>query len=229
MDYQVFSLNMEEKWGLEDYSLGRESCKGPSASPESDHELIRRAQEGDQQAMSALYMRYRRRILNYLYRFTGNRAVAEDLTQETFILVIKNIPRYRPIGSAAGWIYRIAGNLARRHAAQKRRVVGKEIFLDEPVELEEGTVDKRDTIPGSGPQPDEVALKAEREALVQLSLLKVSPRYRQVLIMCDIEGLAYRDVADLLKCSINTVASRLARGRAQLAKFLGYLKEEKLF
>lgn len=219
---------MEEKQGFKDYSIGGDPEQRPQEVSESDHELVRRVQRGDQQAMTVLYVRYRRRILNYLYRFTGNRAVAEDLTQETFVLVVKHIPRYQPFGSVAGWIYRIAGNLARRHAARTKWGT-REISLDEPVELEEGAVDRKDAIPGSGLQPDEEVLKAEREALVQLSLLKVSPRYRQVLIMCDIEGLAYKDVADLLKCSINTVASRLSRGRAQLAKLLGYLKKERLF
>ena len=218
---------MEEKWPLEDYLI-KGSRKGPLELVESDHQLVRRAQRGDQKAMSALYLRYHRRVLNYLYRFTGNRAVAEDLTQETFVRVIRYIPRYRPFGSVAGWIYRIAGNLARRHGAQTKWGT-RDVSLDEPVELEEGTVDKMQIMPGSGPQPDEEVLRAEKEALVQLSLLKLSPKYRQVLILCDIEGLAYRDVADLLKCSINTVASRLARGRAQLAKLLGYLKREKLF
>ncbi len=219
---------MEEKRSLEDYSVSGSRKSGPRELAESDHQLVRRIQRGDQKAMSALYRRYYRRILNYLYRFTGNRALAEDLTQETFVRVIQHIAQYRPFGSVAGWIYRIAGNLARRHAA-RTKWGGREVSLDEPVDLEEGTVDKNQIIPGSGPQPDEGIIKAEREALVQLSLLKVSPKYRQILILCDIEGLAYRDVADLLKCSINTVGSRLARGRAQLAKFLGYLKKEKLF
>ncbi|MCM8794789.1 MAG: sigma-70 family RNA polymerase sigma factor [Candidatus Omnitrophica bacterium] len=219
---------MEEKARIENYLKRREKKEPGVFSEATDHELIRRAQQGDQQAMSLLYSRYHRRILNYLYRFTGDLTAAEDLTQETFIRVVQHAPRYRPIGSVAGWIYRIAGNLARRYMTKKRHSLN-DVSLDDSLELEENTVDRAETIPGKGPQPDDEASKAEREALVQLSMLKVSPRYRQVLIMCDIEGLAYRDVAEILKCSVNTVASRLARGRAQLAKVLGYLKKEKLF
>ena len=80
--------------------------------PDSDHDLIRQAQAGNQSAMSALYVRYRRKVLNYLYRFTGNQDTAEELAQETFVRVVQNLHRYKPIGIVGGWIYRIAGNLA---------------------------------------------------------------------------------------------------------------------
>ncbi len=215
---------MEEKEGLEGYSLSRENGQGPLVSKDSDHALIRRAQEGDQRALTALYERYCHRILNYLYRFTGNRSTAEELTQETFYRVVKHLPSYRPIGSVGGWIYQIATNLARREA--KKRSSAREISLDEPLDLGEDSVERGEAIPGPGPRPDEEAVKKETDTLVQHSLLKVSPRYREVLVLCDIEGYSYRDVAALLRCPINTVASRLARGRAQLAQFLGYMKRE---
>ena len=215
---------MEEKDDLSGYSLSGDEGKGyPALSPESDRELILRAQGGDEEAVTVLYVKYRCKILNYLYRFSGNRSTAEELTQETFLRMVQHLQSYRPTGSVAGWIYRIARNLVLN--TLRDRPKSREFSLDEPLTLEEDAVDRGEAIPGVGPRPDEEAVRSEREAQIQCSLLKISPRYREVVILCDIEGYAYREVAQLLHCSINTVASRLARGRAQLATLLGYLKE----
>ena len=191
---------------------------------ETDQALIAKAQRGSQEAMTTLYIRYRRKVLNYLYRFIGNRSTAEELTQETFVRVVQNIHRYRPTGSAAGWIYRIAGNLAMN--AMRDHPTTRELSLDEPVTLEEDTVERSEAIPGFGPKPDEEAVRMEREEAVQRCLMKLSSMHREVVILCDIQGCSYREAADLLKCPINTVASRLARARAELAELLGYLKKD---
>jgi RNA polymerase sigma-70 factor (ECF subfamily) len=191
---------------------------------DSDQELIAKAQRGNQEAMTTLYIRYRRKVLNYLYRFTGNRSTAEELMQETFVRVVQNIHRYKPTGSAAGWIYRIAGNLALN--AMRDHPLGRELSLDEPLTLEEDAVDRGEAIPGFGPKPGEEAVRTEREQAVQGGLLKLSPLHREVVILCDIQGFSYREAAQVLKCPVNTIASRLARGRAELAGLLGYLKKE---
>lgn len=215
---------MEEKEDLSGYSPS-EGDPRPEATPVDDQALMRLAQRGDQRAVTVLYTRYRRRILNYLYRFTGERASAEDLTQETFVRVVQHLSSYRPTGSLAGWIYRIAGNLALNSLRQKKRL--KEFSLDEPLQLEEDSVDRKETIASRGLQPDEEAVQSEKEVLIQAALLKVSARYREALILCDMEGYQYHEAAEMLKCSINTVASRLARGRVQLAELLGYLNNKK--
>lgn len=190
--------------------------------PEPDQNLVKRAQGGDAQAMSVLYARYRRKVMNYLYRYTGNRSSAEELTQDTFLRVVQNVHRYRPTGSVAGWIYRIAGNVGLNSLRDKPKV--HEISLDEPMELEGNSVNRSEVIPGPSLRPDEEAIQTERDSAVQRALLQIPPLYREVMILCDIEGYPYREVADMLHCPINTVASRLARGRAQLAQLLGYLR-----
>ena len=223
---------MEEKEGLRGYFTRGEEEQGPQplkarsqGQPEADRELMRRAQSGDQGAISALYTGYRRKVLNYVYRFTGNRASAEELTQETFLKVFQNLHRYRPTGSVAGWIYRIAGNLSLNALRSRRQA--HEISLDEPLTLgDETSVDRQEAIATPGLSPAEEAVHSEQEDAVQRSLMKISPRYREVVILCDIEGYPYREVAEMLHVPINTVASRLARGRAQLAELLGYLKTE---
>lgn len=213
---------MEEKEDLSGYSSSEGNLR-PEVSPPDDHQLMHLAQQGDAQAVTVLYTRYRRRVLNFLYRFTGNRAAAEDLTQETFIRVVQHLNSYRPTGSVGGWIYRIAENLA-LNAIRSRKGIS-EISLDEPLELAEDSVDRKETIASDVAQPDEEAIRSEKEALIQAALLKVSVKYREVLVLCDMEGYRYQEAAQMLKCSINTVASRLARGRAQMLKLLGTGKE----
>lgn len=209
----------------EGYSPGGQSLNGSGPAELSDYQLVERAKLGSHQAVTELYTRYRLRVINHLYRFTGDRSLAEDLTQETFIRVVENLGRYKPTGSVAGWIYRIAGNLALNNI--RRRKVAREVSLDEPVQFEDGSVERIDAIANQDPSPAERVNVKEMETQVQGALAKIFPRYREAVILCDIQGYAYKDAAELLDCSINTIASRVARGRAQLAKALGYLKRER--
>lgn len=99
--------------------------------------------------------------------------------------------------------------------------------MDEPLMNEEGEEQaQEERIPGKTLDPGQEAEHAEVEAIVQENLLKIAAPYRETLILCDIQGYPYKEAAEILHCSINTVSSRLARGRARLAALLGYLKKE---
>jgi RNA polymerase sigma-70 factor (ECF subfamily) len=189
-----------------------------------DEELVRLAQRGDVGAVSTLYVRYQRKLLNYLYRLTGDRALAEDLTQETFLRVVRHLPSYRPTGSVGGWIFRIAKNLALNSFRDRKAL--REVSLEEPATDSEEGGSREEMIPHGGPGPDKQAGSRETEAQIQQALLKLPPVFREALILCDIQGHAYKEAAEALECSINTVASRLARARSKMAELLGYLKKE---
>ncbi len=220
-------MNREEEKATLGYSRGSPREWTPPEPERSDQELIAWAQTGDPKGLAALYEKYRRPILNYLYRFTGNQAAAEDLAQETFLRVVRHLGSYRPTGSAAGWIYRIAKNLALNRIRDQRNHA--ELSMDEPITNDEGEEQSREElIPQEAPDPEQKAEQSEIETTVQASLLKVAPPYREALILCDIQGYPYKEAAEILHCSINTVASRLARGRARLAALLGYLRKEGL-
>jgi len=219
---------MEEKHVPRGYSpRGEVPPPPPEEAQQTDEQLIRLAQRGDPQAVSVLYQRHRRKLINYLYRLTGDRMLAEDLTQETFLRVVRHLPSYRPTGSAAGWIFRIAKNLALNSFRDRKK--SRELSLDEPVleqEDEENAVRREAMIADSAPGPDREADRKETERQIQEALLKVSPVFREALVLCDIQGMPYKEAAELLECSINTIASRLARGRVKMAELLGYLKKE---
>ncbi len=215
---------MEEKRQLAGYSSWETEGREPIDAVEPDQRLVAMAQRGDAMAVSELYARYQRRILNYLYRFTGSREAAEDLTQETFIRVVRNLGRYRPTGSVAGWIYRIAKNLALNGIRDRK---GKEeISLDEQRENVEGEeMTPLQIVADTRPSPAQEAGRAEVNEAVQKALLELPPVFREAVVLCDIQGCAYKEAAEILGCPIDTVASRLARGRAKLAELLGFLQE----
>lgn len=216
---------MEEKHRLAGYSSWSAQGREPIDAVEPDRKLIEMAQRGDAMAVSELYARYQRRVLNYLYRFTGSREAAEDLTQETFIRVVKNLGRYRPTGSVAGWIFRIAKNLALNGIRDRK---GKEdLLLDAPKESAEGDeMTPMEIVADTRPSPAQEAGRSEVEEAVQKALLELPPIFREVVLLCDVQGCAYKEAAEILGCPIDTVASRLARGRAKLAQLLGYLRQE---
>lgn len=215
---------LEERRRLPGCSSWSAQGREPIDAVEPDRTLIQRAQRGDAMGMSELYARYQRRVLNYLYRFTGSREAAEDLTQETFVRVVRHLARYRPTGSVGGWIYRIAKNLALNGIRDRK---GKEeLWLDEPRQNAEGDeMTPLEIVADARPSPAQEAGRSEVEEAVQRALLQIPPVYREVVVLCDIQGCAYKEAAEILGCPIDTVASRLARGRARMAALLGYLKE----
>lgn len=218
---------MEEKMAIRvNFKVKGRAGPRKGVLPGSDEEFLWRAKRGDEESFSRFHERHRRKVLNYLYRFTGNRAGAEDLTQETFLRAARGLAHYRPAGSAAGWLYRIARNVGLNSVRDSKNARG-EFSLDEPIQAEEGEMDRQEILPGREALPDEEALRREREEQIQRGLLKVPPLHREVLILCDMERRSYGEAAKMLGCPINTVASRLSRARAQLARVLGYLKEDR--
>ena len=215
---------VEEKGRPAGYSLWSAQGREPIDAVEPDQKLVQMAQRGDAMAVSELYARYQRRVLNYLYRFTGSREAAEDLTQETFIRVVRNLGRYRPTGSVAGWIFRIAKNLALNGIRDRK---GKEeLLLDELKDNEEGDeMTPMEIVADTRPSPAQQAGRLVMEEAVQKALLELPPIFHEVVLLCDVQGCAYKEAAEILGCPIDTVASRLARGRAKLTELLGYLKE----
>lgn len=225
MGYTGILGPMEENRPHSGYLKRLEAMESLHEIREDDLGLVRRAQQGDVEAVGELYTRYERKLLNYLYRFTGNREMAEDLVQETFIRAVRYLPAFRPTGSVGGWLYRIAKNLALNHLRRLKRA--SEVSMDEPRGLEEEEASSlAQTLADPKPGPAQEAGEADLELTVQTALMKISPVYREAMILCDIQGHTYQAAAQILGCPIDTIASRLARGRAQLAQLLGYLKGE---
>ncbi len=165
-----------------------------------------RVREGDQESFAEIMGRYKDRIVNFLYQFTGDYQKAVELSQETFLRVYFKADRYRPIAPVSSWIYAIAANLARTESKRARRTATVSLE-DLPGEYRAGTF--------SEDPPDSGLLRNLREALDALH-----PRYRIPVVLKDMEGFSQEEIARILGKPVGTIKARISRGRESLKKML---------
>ena len=144
------------------------------------------------------------RVYRLAYRLTGNSHDAEDLTQEVFMRVFRSLPNYTP-GTFEGWLHRITTNLFLDTARRKQRIRFEGLADDAAARLG-----------GKEPTPAEAFDERHLDDDIQAALKALAPEYRAAVILCDIEGLSYEEIADTLGVKLGTVRSRIHRGRAQL-------------
>lgn len=150
------------------------------------------------------------RVFRLAYRLTGNRYDAEDLTQEVFVRVFRSLSTYTP-GTFAGWLHRITTNLFLDQARRKQRIRFDALPEDAP-----------ERMAGSDPTPQQAYDDRHFDADIQAALDALAPEFRAAVVLCDIEGLSYEEVAASLGIKLGTVRSRIHRGRAQLRKALAH-------
>jgi RNA polymerase sigma-70 factor (ECF subfamily) len=180
----------------------------------SDEELILEFQQNDtEQAFEILVQRYKNPLVNFVYRFLGDYEICLDVVQETFIKVYRYKNSYTSIAKFSTWIYTIAGNLAKTEYRRRKR---RNFFSINSYGENKETFD----IPDERYRPDVAADSEMKDKMIQKALLKVTQVYREVLILRDIQGLSYEEIAEIKGLTIGTVKSRINRGRAQLQKLL---------
>lgn len=177
-----------------------------------DGKLVERCLQGDDAAWEAIVRTYSRRIYNLSYRYTSRSDEAEDLTQEIFVRVFQNLKSYRKdIGSLQNWILKVGRNLIIDHYRQTRR------FQQAGGSEELETLHIKDE---KLPSPQRAAEQSEASRFLRDGLSTLSPELKEAVILRDLEGLAYQEIADLLSVPEGTVKSRINRGRIELAKLL---------
>jgi len=187
----------------------------PRAATES--QFIERLKRGDAAAFEVLVAQRSGEIYGLLYRLTENSEEARDLTQETFLRAFQSIEHFRGDADLRTWIYRIAINQARnRWRWWRRRRRDSTVSLDST----DGRGSKLvSTLPADhGNTPEQNTLAHERESVLRAALLTLGRAYRETVILRDIEGMSYEEVAATLGISVGTVKSRLARGRSALRR-----------
>ena len=150
------------------------------------------------------------RVFRLAYRLTGNRHDAEDLTQEVFVRVFRSLASYQP-GTFEGWLHRITTNLFLDQARRKQRI-----------RFDSLPDDVGDRLAGHLPTPDDGYADQLFDPDVELALAELPPDFRVAEVLCDIEGLSYEEIADVLDVKIGTVRSRIHRGRSRLRKALAH-------
>ena len=190
-----------------------------SAYGQADQEYLERLRAGDAQAFDNLVTRYSGELYAFLCRSTGDPEEAADLTQETFICALKSVKNFRGDSELKTWLFRIAVNQSRnRFRWWNRRKRDVTVSLDASV----GDSDARvsDTIADGSVGPEDGFIRAEREQAIVRALRSLPDAYRETIILCDVEGLTYEEIATVLSINIGTVKSRIARGREELRKRL---------
>jgi RNA polymerase sigma-70 factor (ECF subfamily) len=185
-----------------------------------DEELIKEFQDSNTiEAYEILVKRYKDPLMNFVYRFVGDRDICTDIVQDTMIKFYLNKDSYRSFAKFSTWIYTIAGNLAKNELKRRRRRVIFSISNND----DERTPQIEDKMFLS---PEKLTDGKIRNEIIEKSLLKVKPVYREVVILRDIQDLSYEEISGITGLAIGTVKSRINRGRAQLQKLLKHIYKE---
>lgn len=188
----------------------------------SDHALLAASEAGDEDAFAELVGRYRNQITSYIYRMTNDYEGAVDLAQETFVRVYRAASRYQTTHAFSTYIYRIATNLAisELRKRKRRRLVSMTGFF----ESHDGREPTEFNPPDNRPLQDVVLVDTERRTAVQRAISTLPEKYRAPLVLRDVEGKSYEEIAGILSTSEGTVKSRISRARGFLRdKMRNYL------
>jgi len=183
-------------------------------------ELASRCLAGDAAAWEQLARTQHRRIYGICYRFTGSQSDAEDMTQEVFLKVYRNLANFDPAkGGFTTWLTTLTRNLLVDNYRRSRMERASD-SLDETYDGEEDGPSKAERLADSRPSQEHHVSGQELRAQIQQALKQVSPELREAVILRDLEDMDYKDIAEVLGVPQGTVKSRISRGRSELARLL---------
>ncbi|MCS6778022.1 MAG: sigma-70 family RNA polymerase sigma factor [Chloroherpetonaceae bacterium] len=179
----------------------------------ADSALVLRAQANDRAAFNEIVLRYKGRIFNYIYRTIRHAADAEDLTQETFVRAYQSIRSFQVRASLNTWLFRIATNLCIDYVRKQKTHVPAESLSCAADESEQ---DAQRDIPDAALDPQRLLIDKELTHRVEAALEQLPEKLRTALLLYDVEGLSYEEIAAVLECPLGTVKSRIFHARAAL-------------
>lgn len=171
-----------------------------------DRLLLQKAQEGDRKAFEALITLHSRGVHNLALGYTGRHHDAEEIAQTVFLKAWKALPQFRGGAGFSTWLYRLTLNACTDHYRREKKRRG-DLSLDDP-----DLAPIRDT----APSPEEIVLRREEQAILRKALAELPEQHRVVLILREMDGLDYKEIAQVLEVEMGTVKSRLARARRAL-------------
>jgi RNA polymerase sigma-70 factor (ECF subfamily) len=184
----------------------------------SDKKLVKRVQKGDKGAFDLLVLKYQHKIVNLVMRYVRDPELALDITQEAFIKAYRALPRFRGDSAFYTWMYRIAVNTAKNHlAAQRRRPMDVELDLQDPEQYDlHSKLKETDT-------PEGLTLGNELKEVVERAIAALPEDLRTAIILRELEGMSYEEIAQTMDCPVGTVRSRIFRARDAIGKKVGPL------
>lgn len=180
-----------------------------------ENALIQSARQGDLNAFNTLVLTYQHQVYNLAYRIVGEEAAASDATQEAFISAYKNLKSFRG-GSFKSWLLRIVTNAT--YDELRRRKRRPATSLNDLMDGDDGEVEF--DIPSGEEGPESLAQRRELAALIQQGITTLPDDQRVALVLSDVQGLSYEEIAEVTNSNLGTVKSRLSRGRAKLREYL---------
>ena len=188
------------------------------AAESTDAQLVRRVQKGDKGAFDLLVLKYQHKIVNLVMRYVRDPDQALDITQEAFLKAYRALPRFRGDAAFYTWMYRIAVNTAKNYlAAQRRRPMDVELDLQDPEQYElHAKLKDTDT-------PEAVTLSHELQETVERAIAALPEDLRTAIVLRELDGMSYEEIAETMECPVGTVRSRIFRARDAISKKIGAL------
>jgi RNA polymerase sigma-70 factor (ECF subfamily) len=179
----------------------------------SDKKLVERVQKGDKGAFDLLVLKYQHKIVNLVMRYVRDPELALDISQEAFIKAYRALPRFRGDSAFYTWMYRIAVNTAKNHlAAQRRRPMDVELDMQDPEQYDlHAKLKETDT-------PEGVTLSNELKETVERAIAALPEDLRTAIVLRELEGMSYEEIAQTMECPVGTVRSRIFRARDAIGK-----------
>lgn len=182
----------------------------------TDSELVKRVQKGDKGAFDLLVLKYEHKIVNLVMRYVRDPETALDISQEAFIKAYRALPRFRGDSAFYTWLYRIAVNTAKNYlASQRRRPMDIELDLQDPEQYGlHAKLKETDT-------PEAITLGQELQELLERAIHALPDDLRTAIILRELDGMSYEEIAETMDCPVGTVRSRIFRARDAIGKKIG--------
>ncbi|MGH2508115.1 MAG: sigma-70 family RNA polymerase sigma factor [Ktedonobacteraceae bacterium] len=193
---------------------------------ENELQLIVRSQDGDVSAFNELVLHYQQIVYNVVLRMLGDREVAADVTQDTFIAALRAITSFRADSSFRAWILRIASNQACDHWRRTHRHMQESLdsLIDED-EPHASSLSNTLVATNAEVNPEASLLTHELQEIIARGLQMLPLEQRVAIVLCDLQGLSYEEIATTTQTTLGTVRSRIARGRGRLREYLRQHRE----
>lgn len=182
----------------------------------TEQELVQKAKDGDEDAFAALMTQNEKRIYSLAWRLTGSPEDAADLTQEAFLNAWRGLAKFQGDSAFSTWLYRLASNACVDFLRREKRKRSMSMTVSQDDELE----GRQAQLPDDGPTPEEHLQQKELRRAIAAGLETLSPEHRTVLVMREMSGLSYLEIAETLQLEEGTVKSRIARARLALRQTL---------
>ena len=189
-----------------------------------DDSLLQRAATGDMDAFEELILGYEKLIYNITYRMLGNAEDARDASQEVLIKIYKNLGKCTSIKAFKSWVYTVANNTCIDEIRKRKNKPFES--LNKLIQTEDGDIQQQ--LPADDPTPEERFLEQERREILQQAICQLSPEHRTLIVLRDIQGLHYEELANATGTSLGTVKSRLSRARTQLCQIISKIREQNI-